>query len=118
METSLIGKAKELEVASILVRNGLYVFFPLVDSGTDLVVTNNQSHLFIPVRVKYRAKDSSLCLTTKDIKRFEGTNIVLAFVIGTGIFQRNWFVPFSDWHYRSKNPGRNDGKVYVTISEK
>jgi hypothetical protein len=40
IDTSLIGRAKELEVAGMLVRNGIYVFWPLLDKGTDLLATN------------------------------------------------------------------------------
>ena len=117
MQTSLIGKAKELEVASILVKNGLYVFFPLVDAGVDLVVTNEKASAFIPVQVKYRASEPALALNQSDIARFVGTKVVLAYVIGTGKSQKTWFVPFQRWYDRSKDKKRRDGKVYVTISE-
>jgi hypothetical protein len=35
-DTSLIGRAKELEVAGMLIRNGIYVFWPFVDTVADL----------------------------------------------------------------------------------
>ena len=116
MDPSLIGKAKELEVASILVRNGLYVFFPLVDAGVDLVVTNRASRHFIPVQVKYRASDPALGLTKQDIARFHDTETVVAFIIGTSPEQRTWFVPFRDWEAMSVDLNRADERVYVTIS--
>lgn len=116
MDTSLIGKAKELEVASILVRNGLYVFFPLVDAGVDLVVTIRASREFIPVQVKYRGSKSALGLTKQDIARFHDTKTVVAFIIGTGPAQRTWFVPFRDWKTMSVDLNRADERVYVTIS--
>ena len=112
MDTSLIGKAKELEVAGILVRNGLYVFFPLVDAGVDLVITNRAARKFIPVQVKYRASDPALGLTKQDITRFQNTETVVAFVIGN----RSWFIPFQYWKDLSVDPNRADERVYVTIS--
>lgn len=117
--TSLLGKAKELEVAGALVRNRLYVFFPLVDAGFDLVVTNQLGIEFIPVQVKYRAKDPGLGLKRTDIDLFKGTKVVIAWVIGTGESQpeRRWYVPFSDWREKAKDPNRTDGLVYVSIGE-
>jgi hypothetical protein len=116
VDASLIGKAKELEVASILVRNGLYVFFPLVDAGIDLVVTNRSSRQFIPVQVKFRGSNPALGLTKQDIARFRDTDTIVAFIIGTGPAQRTWFVPFRVWESMAVDLNRADDLVYVTIS--
>lgn len=115
--TSLLGKAKELEVAGALVRNGLYVFFPLVDAGFDLVVTNRLGTEFIPVQVKYRAKDPGLGLKRSDIDIFQGSRVVVAWVIGAGASERRWYIPFSDWREKAKDLNRADGLVYVSIGE-
>ena len=70
-DSSLIGKAKELQVAALLTELGFQVFLPLVDKGFDLVFTNAPGAHFVPVQVKYRAIDSSLTLERKDIKKFK-----------------------------------------------
>lgn len=115
---SLIGKAKELEVASILIGSGLYVFFPLVDAGFDLIATNRKGTAFVPVQVKFRAKDPALNLLPKDVANFTGTNVVVAWIIGSDEKTRKWFVPFGEWRERAKTPpDRKDGLAYVTISE-
>ncbi len=115
METSLIGRAKELEVAGLLIRNGIYVFLPLVDSGADLLVANRAASVVIPVQVKYRANALNLDLNeATDFPRFGQANTVIAFVIGA-IKQRTWFIPFSDWRSKSVNNKRKDRKVFVPI---
>ena len=115
--TSLLGKAKELEVAGALIRNGLYVFFPLVDAGFDLVVTNRLGTAFVPVQVKYRAKDPGVGLKKKDRDLFQGSRVVVAWVIGAGASERCWYIPFAEWHAKAKDLNRADGLVYVSIGE-
>src|SRR6185312_12377382 len=53
VDTALVGRAKELEVAGVLIRNGIFVFWPLVDKGTDLLATNRDCSICIPVQVRY-----------------------------------------------------------------
>ncbi|HEX5442977.1 MAG TPA: hypothetical protein VFW87_04070, partial [Pirellulales bacterium] len=48
--TLLVGRAKELEVAGMLIRNGIYVFWPLVDPGADLLATNRDASRCVPVQ--------------------------------------------------------------------
>jgi hypothetical protein len=55
-DTSLIGKAKELQVASQLVAAGIYVYFPLLDNGFDLLAANQTGTRFLPVQVKYKKR--------------------------------------------------------------
>jgi hypothetical protein len=95
-DTSLIGRAKELEVASALIRNGIYVYSPLVDTGADLIAANYGATRFIPVQVKFRGKDPSLNLSKRDIARFQKANTVVAFLIGERETQRSWYVPISE----------------------
>jgi hypothetical protein len=118
MDTALIGKAKELEVAGLLVRNGLYVFFPLVDTGADLVVADRLGRHFVPVQVKYRRKDPALGLYKKDVERFAGTNTVLAFINGVDNSQRRWFIPYSRWRKKATDRLNTPHRMaYVTISK-
>ena len=77
--TQLIGKAKELEVAGLLVANSIYVYLPLIDNGYDLLASNRKGTKFIPVQVKWKKTRSGLTLTKKDIARFTKTSVVLAF---------------------------------------
>ncbi|HEX4985156.1 MAG TPA: hypothetical protein VFV71_03700 [Burkholderiales bacterium] len=115
--SSLIGKAKELEVASTLVANGVYVFFPLVDAGFDLIAANRTGTEFVPVQVKFRERDPALNLLPKDVVNFTGTNVVVAWVIGSGPRVRQWFIPFREWQTKAKAPNRKDGLAYITIGE-
>ena len=54
--TQLIGKAKELEVASRFTTHGFLVYIPIVDLGADLVVGDPQMKRFVPVQVKFQAR--------------------------------------------------------------
>ncbi len=115
-DTSLIGKAKELEVASLLIENGLYVFYPLVDKGYDLVVGNRNCTKLVPIQVEFRAKDPALGLNDRHVAQFEGKDVLLAYVIGSGLRKRIWLIPFSVWTALKSTGERADGLHYVTIS--
>ena len=115
---ALVGKATEIEIASSLVGAGLYVFFPLVDAGFDLVVTNRKGTAYLPVQVKFRASNPALGLNPRECANFEGTNVVLVWIIGTGDDARRWFIPYKKWKERAIAPKRRkDGLVYLQISE-
>ncbi|MEK7152689.1 MAG: hypothetical protein AAB834_01970 [Patescibacteria group bacterium] len=116
--TQLIGKAKELEVAGLLVANSIYVYLPLIDNGYDLLASNRKGTKFIPVQVKWKKTRSGLTLTKKDIARFTKTSVVLAF----GRQNRKeeelaefWFLPFKRWRRKAVDRQRNDEKVYIPI---
>jgi hypothetical protein len=117
VDTTLLGRAKELEVAGVLIRNGIYVFWPLVDKGTDLLATNPDSSICIPVQVRYSSRGPALNLREQDMVRFERPNTVLAFLIGTGNQQRSWYLPFSEWRFKAVDMSRADGLVYVQIKK-
>jgi hypothetical protein len=119
-DTTLIGRAKELEVAGMLIRNGIYVFLPLVDTGADLLATNRDASRCIPIQVKYAAKSSSLGLTKADTRRFKKPNTILAFLVGkVGKVdkQRAWFLPFREWEKRSKDTNNRVERIYMPINE-
>jgi len=117
MDTTLVGRAKELEIAGLLIRNGIYVFLPLVDSGADLLAANREASIVVPVQVKYRADALNLDLNKKrDFARFEKANTVVAFVIGV-TEQRSWFIPFRDWITKAVDNNRQDDLVFVRIGE-
>jgi hypothetical protein len=113
----LIGRAKEFRVAADLMANGLYVFYPLVDTGVDLVVTAHGSIRYIPIQVRYRMSSSGLGLKRSEQLRFRGRGLFLAYVIGTYPNERLWYVPFERWDKYAKDLDRRDQWVYVTISE-
>ena len=117
LKTSTFGaSASEVKLQELAA--GLYVFFPLLDAGFDLVVTNRRGASFIPVQVKFREREPALGLLPKDRSNFEGTNVVLAWLIGSGEKGRKWYVPFDDWCSKAvAPPGRKDGLAYITISE-
>jgi len=113
MDTSLSGKSKELFIASLLVDAGFYVFWPFVDKGFDLVVTNGEGRKFVPIQVKYREKDPALGLDRSDAEKFYGKDVFLAFLIG----KRFWLIPFAKWKEMSVDRNRGDNKLYVTIAK-
>jgi hypothetical protein len=78
----LIGKAKELYVATLLVAERLHVYIPLVDNGFDLMVTSSAGAKFLSVQVKYKNSRTGFSLRRADAARFEKANAVIAF--GTG----------------------------------
>ena len=115
--TDLIGRAKELEIASALTRNGIYTYHPLVDTGFDLVASNRSATIFIPIQVKYREKDPALNLLRRDLDRYQAPNTILAFLIGSRERLISWYIPFSEWHSRAVDKNRSDDKIYVRIGE-
>jgi hypothetical protein len=118
-DTSLIGRAKELEVAGMLIQNGIYVFWPLIDTGADLLATNRDASSCIPVQVKYRAKASSLGLNKADAGRFDNAKTVLAFLVG----EDKWFLPYEEWRTKAVDkrcpeaPDRRDKRLYVPLKK-
>jgi len=112
-DSSLLGRSKELEVAGALIRNGIYVYYPLVDTGADLVAANREATAFIPVQVRYRAASPALNLFRKEVVRFKGTNSVIAFLVGG----TSWYLQFSKWVTKAVDPDRRDQRVYVRIAE-
>ena len=116
-QTGLIGRAKEFRVAADLMANGLYVFYPLVDTGIDLVVTAHGSRKFVPIQVRYRFSSSGLGLKRTEQSRFRDRGLFLAYVRGTYPDERLWYVPFERWDKHAKDLDRRDQWVYVTISE-
>jgi hypothetical protein len=115
-DSSLLGRAKELEVASALIRNGIYVYSPMVDTGVDVVASNRNASEFIRVQVKFRADDPALFLPGRSIERELPPHLVLAFVRGKHEDQRIWFIPYQDWLSQSKGP-QSDGGRYVNIAQ-
>ncbi|GEM_PF-4811553 len=117
MDSSLSGKAKELEIASMLVDAGFYVYWPFVDTGFDLVITNDKGEHFIPIQVKYYKKTPALGLTKSHAAKFEGEKVFLAFLIGKGPERRLWLLPFERWRKLAVDKRRKDNMLYVTISK-
>ena len=115
----LIGKAKELYVATLLVARHLHVYFPLVDNGFDLLVSNSDGTKFIPVQVKYAQAGTNFSLIRKDADKFKACNAVLAFGIGTAEINDFYFFPASAWAKKAndraprKEHARDDGKLVV-----
>src|SRR5215813_1740154 len=108
IDTSLLGRAKELEIAGMLVGNGIYVFWPLVDTGTDLIATNRDASICIPVQVKYAFSGPALNLYKADMRRFDKPNTVIAFLLGPADRQRCWFLPYREWFSRAVDRNRKD----------
>ncbi|HHX8698691.1 TPA: group I intron-associated PD-(D/E)XK endonuclease [Vibrio diabolicus] len=117
MKTAVIGKAKELEVASALVSKNLYVYFPLVDNGYDLIVSDDDGKRHMPVQVKYRKKDSSINFNMKDVERFKGKNVIIAWLTGEGCNYKSWYLPFDLWLEHAKDTKRADNFLNLTISQ-
>jgi len=118
MDKSLIGKAKELEVASMLVDAGFYVFWPFVDKGYDLIVTNEEGRKFVPIQVKYRGEENTaLALYKSDAVKFHGKEVFLAFLTGKQPNQKVWLLPFDKWEEMRVDRNRGDNLLYVTISK-
>jgi hypothetical protein len=113
--SQLVGKAKELNAASILVENDLYVFFPLVDNGFDLVVSNKTGTKFIPVQVKYKEKRSGFSLNINDAEKFKTANAALIFCSKdqTREVTKFWFIPASEWYTKSEDRKRKDNMRVV-----
>jgi hypothetical protein len=116
-DKTLIGKSKELYVAWLLINEGFYVYWPFVDRGFDLVVTNGEGKKFIPIQIKFREKDNSLGLHSEDVNRFAGKNVYLAFIAGQQPRQKIWLLPFREWEKISIDRNRRDHKIYVNIAK-
>ena len=113
MDTTLVGRAKELAVAAALTRNGIYVYMPLVDKGADLIATNNSSTLFIPVQVRYRSDTRRLILHRDDASWLVMANAIAAFLVD----QAHWYLPIGEWRARAVDNQRADDKLVVNIAD-
>lgn len=119
-ESSLIGKAKELYVATLLINRRLHVFTPLVDNGFDLVVAKRDGTEFIPVQVKYKGTRSGFSLDRKDALRFAQAGAVLAFGSGEDLVEKEfYFFPAKSWldHAQASDQGRKDDKLVVYMTQ-
>jgi len=116
--TQLIGKAKELEIAGQFTRHGLLVFSPFVDTGADLVVSDQSMRRFLPIQVKYRARNPGIGLEQGYVERLMGINLILVFIIGKGNNSGTWYIPLSDFSKKAKKPpNRKDNRMYITVND-
>ena len=115
--TALIGRAKELYVATLLVGRGLHVYFPLVDNGFDLIVTKPDGSDFLPVQVKYKSARTGFSLKKVDGLRFAAVNAVLAFGAEEANENGFYFFPAAAWLQRAQDRGRRDDKLVVYLAE-
>ncbi len=115
--TLLIGKAKELHVATLLVAKHLHVYFPLVDNGFDLLVTNSDGTKFLPVQVKYKRSRTGFSLKRTDAKKFQNCNAVLAFGSGTAQSAEFYFLPAQQWASKVEDRGRGDDRLVVYLTK-
>lgn len=116
-DTSLIGKAKELAVASQLVRAGIHVFIPLVDNGIDLIAASRDGSVLVPIQVKFKASRTGFAF---DAKKAEGypPSTVLAFGSDTDSAtepQEFFFFNVAEWLGEAQKhaTGREDGKLVI-----
>ncbi|MCY4747514.1 hypothetical protein NYO99_21290 [Pelomonas sp. UHG3] len=116
-KTALIGKSKELYVATLLVTRHLHVYFPLVDNGFDLVVTSTDGRFHVPVQVKYKESRTGLTLHRDDAEKFRLANAVLAFGSGSADVENFYFIPAREWCERAEDRARGDNKLAVYFSE-
>ena len=117
-DTSLVGKAKELQVASQLVATGIYVYFPLLDNGFDLLASNQTGTGFLPVQVKYKNSRTGFALHRKDIQKFRNAGAVVVFgSAGDNGRTDFWYVPIADWESKAQDQNRADGKIAVYLHD-
>lgn len=115
--TSLIGKSKELYVASLLVAKNLHVYFPLVDTGFDLVAVSPDGKQFLPIQVKYKQLRTGFTLSRRDCEKFRNCDAVLAFGSGKADIESFYFFPSKVWAKKAEDRRRADDKVVVYLSE-
>jgi hypothetical protein len=120
-ETSMIGKAKELAVASQLVRLGVHVYLPLVDDGIDLIAASNTGTVLMPIQVKYKASRTGFALDEGKVKDYP-ENTVLVFGTGpesTDADETFHFFPITEWRTEAEKHGaqREDGKLVIYNSK-
>ena len=114
-KTVLIGKAKELYVATLLVAEHLHVYFPLVDNGFDLLVTSGDGTKFIPVQVKYKNARTGFSLNRADADQFVKASAVIAFGSGTAEIDNFYFIPAKEWARKAEDRARGDYKLVVYL---
>ena len=112
-KTLLIGKAKELYVATLLVNEHLHVYFPLVDNGFDLLVTSRDGTKFLPVQVKYKQSRTGFSLKRSDAEKFIQANAVIAFGSGVAELDNFYFFPAKEWAEKAEDRSRGDDKIVV-----
>jgi len=115
--TALIGKSKELYVATLLVARQIQVYFPLVDTGFDLVALSSDGKRFLPIQVKYKQARTGFTLSRDDAKKFKDCDAVLAFGSGSADIDNFYFIPSKEWAEKVDDRDRKDNKVAVYLSE-
>lgn len=117
-DTSLIGKAKELHAASQLIAAGIYVYFPLVDNGFDLLASNQTGTAFLPVQIKYKKSRTGFTLHRADVQKFEKAGAVVVFGSGGDNGRTDfWYFPIAVWMTRAQDRDRSDEKVAVYLTK-
>ena len=114
----LIGKSKELFVATELARRYLHIYLPLVDNGFDFVVNNPTATSFVPVQVKYKQARTGFTLKRTDGERYAACDAVIIFCDGEALLKEAYFFPARDWRQRAlqEDRSRSDGKLSVYLS--
>lgn len=115
--TLLIGRAKELYVATLLVGERLHVYLPLVDNGFDLLVTSSDGTKFLPVQVKYKNSRTGFSLKRADVDQFVKANAVIAFGSGTADLENFYFFPAKEWVRQAEDRARGDDKLVVYMAK-
>ena len=116
-KTLLIGNAKKLYVATLLVGEHLHVYFPLVDNGFDLLVKSSDGRKFLPVQVKYKNSRSGFSLKRADVNQFVNANAVIAFGSGTAELDNFYFFPANEWEREAEDRSRGDDKLVVYLAK-
>ncbi|KIP86764.1 hypothetical protein SN15_06020 [Stenotrophomonas maltophilia] len=123
IDTNLLGRAKELHAASILIAHKIYVYQPLVDNGFDLLASDESGFRFLPVQVRFKAKRTGFTIEEHELEKFRKAGAVLAFCSLSptprdGLTNDEtifWFVGIEEFILNARQ--RGDGKHVVTWSE-
>lgn len=102
-----------------MIAEGIYVFWPLVDVGFDLVASNASGTIFMPVQVRFRETRTGFTLKSSEIERFATAKAILAFGSKSpdGDASDFWFITTDEWKAHSSDKNRGDGRVSVYFSD-
>ena len=114
--TLLIGKAKELYVATLLVAEHLHVYLPLVDNGFDFIVSSPDGTKFLPVQVKYKSTRTGFGLKRIDAKKFKKAKAVIVFGSGDAQLENFYFFPADEWANAAEDLQRGDDKLVIYLA--
>jgi predicted AAA+ superfamily ATPase len=114
INTTRIGASYEYWLASELLKRGLWVSIPLVDTGVDLLVHNDDYSQTVAIQVKYKKDEKNIFLRGRESDSYEKKNVILAYFLKDA----KYYIPMKEFlRLAVRNENRKDKAVCITVKD-